>query len=129
MWVAFKNRLAVPVITAIFLNHLNNKVMSYKWKPNASQRAAYAEKCREKESLPVYTTTLAIREGCYVEFYSLNKGQIISGTVVNSSYGADRGQHTFTIDTGIEKIMVKGRNLYPNIIKHTQGEVSKMESR
>jgi hypothetical protein len=103
--------------------------MGYRWKPNASQRAAYAEKCREREALPVYTTSYAIRVGCYVEFYSLNKGETISGTVVNSSYGADKGQHTFTIDTGSEKIMVKGRNLYPNIIKHIQGEISKNESR
>ena len=96
----------------------------YRWKPNASQRAAYRDKCIERESLPVFTTCNAIREGCYVEYYSLNKGEIISGTVVNSSYGADRGQHTFTIDTGCDKIMVKGRNIYPNIIKHIQGAES-----
>jgi hypothetical protein len=99
--------------------------MGYKWKPNASQRAAYAEKCRERENLPVFTTRHAIRHGCYIEYYSMNKGEIIKGIVVNSSYGADRGQHTFTIDTGTEKILVKGRNLYPNIIKHIQGEESK----
>jgi len=99
--------------------------MGYKWKPNASQRAAYREKMEERESLPVHTTSYAIREGCYVEYYSLNKGEVISGTVVNSSYGSDKGQHTFTIDTGIDKVMVKGRNLYPNIIKHIQGDESK----
>lgn len=100
--------------------------MSYKWKPNASQRAAYREKCLERESLPVKTTTFAIRTGCYVEYYSLNKGEIISGTVINSSYGTDKGQHTFTVETRDGKIMVKGRNLYPNIIKHIQGEESKL---
>ena len=102
--------------------------MSYKWKPNASQRAAYREKCLERESLPVTGTNAAIRTGCYVEFYSLNKGEIIKGTVINSSYGIDKGQHTFTIETSNNKLMVKGRNLYPNIIKHIQGEQSKIES-
>ena len=102
--------------------------MSYRWKPNAQQRAEYAEKCRQREQLPVRTTNFAIRNGCYVEYYSLNKGEIISGTVVNSSYGIETGQHTFTIDTGAEKVLVKGRNLYPNIIKHIHGEISKKES-
>lgn len=99
--------------------------MGYRWKPNASQLAAYRAKCEERESIPVYTTPYAIREGCYIEYYSLNKGSIIKGTVVNSSYGSERGQHTFTIDTEEGKVMVKGRNLYPNIINHIQGEESK----
>jgi hypothetical protein len=98
--------------------------MGYRWKPNASQRAAYSQKCRERESIAVTTAQHAIREGCYVEFYSMNKGKIISGTVVNSSYGNDRNQHTFTIQTENDKILVKGRNLYPNIIRHVQGEIS-----
>lgn len=102
--------------------------MGYRWKPNASQRAEYAAKCREKESLPTFTTSYAIRVGCYVEYYSINHGFTISGNVVNSSYGADRGQHTFTIDTGQGLQLVKGRNLYQNILKHIQGEVSKKES-
>jgi hypothetical protein len=99
--------------------------MTYKWKPNASQRAAYREKCLERESLPVHTTSFAIRIGCYLEYYSMNKGEIIKGTVINSSYGDEKNQHTFTIDTDNGKILVKGRNLYPNIIKHIQGEQSK----
>lgn len=103
--------------------------MGYRWKPNASQRAAYREKMEELNSLPTIRTTAAIREGCYVEYYSVNKGETISGTVIKSSYGADKGQHTFTIDTGCDKILVKGRNLYPNILKHVQGEKSKIRSR
>ena len=99
--------------------------MGYRWKPNASQKAAYKAKCEARESLPVHTTSHAIRNGCWVEYYSMNKGETISGNVINSSYGSDRGQHTFTIDTGNEKILVKGRNLYPNILKHIQGEESK----
>lgn len=103
--------------------------MSYRWKPNASQRAAYREKMLERETLPVHTTNFAIRKGCFVEYYSTNKGRVIKGMVINSSYGADRGQHTFTIETTEgEKILVKGRNLYPNIINHIPGEDSRMTS-
>jgi hypothetical protein len=104
-------------------------MMGYRWKPNAAQKAAYIEKCKEKESIGVHTTHAAIREGCYVKFYSMNKGRIIAGHVINSSYGSDKGQHTFTIDENGEKILVKGRNLYPNIIEHIQGLQSKLESR
>ena len=96
-----------------------------KWKPNASQRAEYREKCLERESLNVQTTNHAIRNGCYVEYYSINKGEVIKGTVINNSYGADKNQHTFTIQTDCGNVLVKGRNLYPNIIKHIQGEESK----
>jgi len=103
--------------------------MGYRWKPNASQRAAYRTKCEERESIGVTTTSYAIRTGCYVEFYSLNKGEVIKGFVINSSYGADKGQHTFTIDNEGEKLLVKGRNLYPNITKHVQGEESKLQSK
>ena len=45
--------------------------------------------------------------------------QEFSGVVVSHSYGEKTGQHTFTIllDNG-EKKLVKGRNLYPNLIEH-----------
>jgi hypothetical protein len=103
--------------------------MGYRWKPSAAQKAAYRVKCEEKDSLPIISSTGAIREGCVVEFYSLTKGMVMSGPVVNSSYGRGKGQHTFTIETSEGKIMVKGRNLYPNLLKHDQGEISKIESR
>lgn len=39
--------------------------------------------------------------------------EMIIGQVVNESYGADRGQHTFTIlKRDGEKLLIKGRNLY-----------------
>jgi hypothetical protein len=43
----------------------------------------------------------------------------LSGVVLRHSYGEKTGQHTFTIllDDGTKKL-VKGRNLYPNIIEH-----------
>lgn len=103
--------------------------MGYRWKPNASQKAEYRKKMLERESLPILTHHhRAIRKGCFVKYYSTNKGCIVEGYVINSSYGVEKGQHTFTIDFGGEKILVKGRNLYPNILEHIQGEISLKES-
>jgi hypothetical protein len=43
----------------------------------------------------------------------------LSGTVLRHSYGELTGQHTFTVLlTDGSKKQVKGRNLYPNLIKH-----------
>jgi hypothetical protein len=96
--------------------------MSYKWKPNAAQKADYIAKLQERSKHATLTTTRAIRTGCKVEFFSANTGKAEAGTIVAHSYGADRGQHTFTIllTNGL-KHFVKGRNLYPNIIKHEPG--------
>jgi hypothetical protein len=99
--------------------------MGYKWKPNATQKREYHEKMLQRESLNVCTTTHAIREGCWVKFFSTNKGKILEGYVINSSYGDIKNQHTFTIDCDGVKLMVKGRNLYPNILEHIQGDESK----
>jgi hypothetical protein len=115
-------------IFALSINNLNLSVMGYRWKPNASQRAAYREKMIERDSLPINNSGKAIREGCWVKYYSVNKGCIVEGYVINSSYGADKGQHTFTIDWNGDKVLVKGRNLYPNIIEHRQGEISLQDS-
>ena len=42
----------------------------------------------------------------------------LSGTILRHSYGRT-GQHTFTIELKDgEKKLVKGRNLYPNIVSH-----------
>jgi len=42
-----------------------------------------------------------------------------SGIVLKHSYGLNKGQHTFTIlHKDGTKTLVKGRNLYPNIINH-----------
>lgn len=95
--------------------------MGYRWKPSKAQKEEYKRKMQEKESLNTYTTPHAIRKGCFVKYYNVNQGCIISGVVTSESYGKDKGQHTFTIDG----VRVKGRNLYPNIIEHKQGEESK----
>lgn len=63
-------------------------------------------------------------------------------TVLRHSYGRDRGQHTFTcrIDKVVQpfsgsghdvgsKFLIKGRNLYPAVIKHVQGDESKSVGR
>jgi hypothetical protein len=40
---------------------------------------------------------------------------MITGKIVKDSYGAEKQQHTFTLnlDTGL-KMLIKGRNLYAN---------------
>jgi len=101
--------------------------MRYKWKPNASQKAEYRQRCIEKEKLNTKITSHAIRNGCKLKYYSLSKGKIIEGEVISNSYGRETNQHTFTILTNLnEKILVKGRNLYPNIIEHIPGELSRL---
>lgn len=84
----------------------------------------------------------AIRTGDYVEWEKpifsggrFNRGRYaggakfigtekLAGKVVRHSYGANTGQHTFSIETADGLILVKGRNLYPNITKHTPDENS-----
>lgn len=99
-----------------------------KWRPSRAQKDAYIQKLKEKKSLPIIAPTNAIRTNCYLEFYSLNKGEIIRGTVIKHSYGTDKGQHTFSIKTNEgDLLLVKGRNLYPNLLKHIPGQESLTE--
>lgn len=93
--------------------------------------------------------TKAIRTNCIVEFKKafftgtyrkpkFSHESRIKGKVLRHSYGEKRGQHTFTIeviscDTDDynegDKFRIKGRNLYPNIISHVQGEESLKDSK
>jgi hypothetical protein len=103
--------------------------MKYRWKPSVSQKREYIEKIKEKESLNTFTTNKAIRNGCFLKFYNISKGRIIEGNVIKESYGEKTGQHTFTIqECDGNKINIKGRNLYPNILEHIQGKPSKQVS-
>jgi hypothetical protein len=36
----------------------------------------------------------------------------IKGRIVKESYGAEKGQHTFTLDCAGTKLLIKGRNLH-----------------
>lgn len=114
--------------------------MGYRWKPNANQKRAYIAKMKEREILPIIYPSKAIRNGCFVSFYSKYHGKIIEGSVVNNSYGTShfigqndytgeqlysKGQHTFTIqDNKSKKYRVKGRNLYDSLLNHIPGEES-----
>lgn len=41
--------------------------------------------------------------------------ETITGTVIAESYGADKQQHTFTLDLAAGgKLLIKGRNIYKN---------------
>jgi hypothetical protein len=105
-------------------------ISGYRWKPNATQRREYAERMREKEAMPIIPVSYAIRVGCFVKFYNVGKGEVVSGTVIKESYGEKTGQHTFTIQSEDgTKTLVKGRNLYPNLLEHIPGDISKQVSR
>lgn len=100
--------------------------MGYKWKPNATQKREYAERMRQQESMSFVGSSGAIRKGCKVSWIDKSTGDEFRGVVINSSYGAIKNQHTFTIelDNGDTKL-VKGRNLYDRLLSHIQGEISK----
>ena len=92
-----------------------------------------------------------IRTGCIITFKKdyfvgsfknpkFHGSSILRAEVINHSFGYKNGQHTFTLmilqvivngsaKTKIagEKMLIKGRNLYPNLIDHIQGTDSKKE--
>lgn len=95
-----------------------------KWKPNATQRAEFAERMRsieqaKSEPLPpeykICCTGNCV-EGDEIAFFNQNKeGERQFGKIIKESYGSAKQQHTFSIllDSGA-KILIKGRNLYDN---------------
>lgn len=99
--------------------------MSYRWKPSATQRAAYREAHVQAAQHTYINSGYPIRTGDYVEFYDLSAGRVRKGTIKAHSYGAVRGQHTFTVNCEDGVRLIKGRNLYPRIIEHVhKGESS-----
>lgn len=103
--------------------------MGYKWKPSRAQKEEYKAKMAIKEALPIVQSAGAIRCGCKLEWFNVSPGEVLKGTVTRSTYGED-GQHTFTVTIeGGESVCVKGRNLYPNLLNHIQGEESLNVSR
>lgn len=104
--------------------------MKRRWKPNASQRRDYAEKMREQESMSFIKANGAIRKGCIVTWVDKISSQELSGEIINSSYGVDKNQHTFTIQFNHGGIkLVKARNLYARLTAHVQGVISKEEEK
>jgi hypothetical protein len=99
--------------------------MGYRWKPTKAQKDEYKAKMKVRNSLPIINATKPIRTNCYVEFYSINQGDLIRGKVIRHSYGANKNQHTFSIQKlDGSLLLVKGRNLYPNLLKHIPGQES-----
>ena len=97
--------------------------MGYRWKPNKTQKRAYAEKMKEAEEKYTFIKSNGpIREGCYVKYVDKATGEERKGYVITSSYGATTGQHTFRI-AGYN--CVKGRNLYDRLLEHIPGDISK----
>lgn len=97
--------------------------MGYRWKPNATQRREYHEKClaiEEAKSVIVndgydINCTGDSCTGDVIKFFNPAKsGEYLFGTIVSDSYGQTKQQHTFTIEVEGEKMLIKGRNLYKN---------------
>lgn len=74
--------------------------------------------------LPIFSGGSFFRGRCIGKPTKVGE-QKYSGVVERHSYGEKTGQHTFSIrlDDGTLKL-VKGRNLYPNLTKHTVDETS-----
>ena len=90
-----------------------------KWRPSASQRAAYKAAHEQAAQHTFIQSGHPIRTGDYVEFYDLTANTVRKGTIARHSYGVDRGQHTFTVVCEDGQRLIKGRNLYPKLLAHT----------
>lgn len=95
--------------------------MGYRWKPNASQRAAYHKKMvaieKAKDEPPPDEYTIGCTGDCCkgdeIAFFNAGKsGERLFGVIISESYGSQKYQHTFTIETKDGNMMIKGRNLY-----------------
>ena len=95
--------------------------MNYKWKPSAAAKAEFRATMAAAEEHQFININDAIRTGDELTFFSAPCAGLVSGFVVAHSYGAERGQHTFTIqDDAGDKHLVKGRNLYPRLTAFTK---------
>lgn len=93
-----------------------------------TQKAKFAKRYAKRNEI-CNGTPYAIREGCKLKFYNINTDKIQSGVVIRHNYGSKTNQHTFTLDIGDSLIRIKGRNLYPSVITHIRGEMSKITER
>jgi len=95
-----------------------------RWKPNKADAKAYADKlAAAAEKYKYIKDTGPIRKDSAISFYDPTLDKLVTGKVVKHSYGADKGQHTFTIlDDAGNKIMRKGRNIYPRVTMHKPGK-------
>jgi hypothetical protein len=101
--------------------------MGYRWKPNKTQRLAYAAAMdTANEQFNFIQPNGAIRNGCAISWVDKSTATEFSGVVVNNSYGELTGQHTFTVllDDGSTKKKIMGRNLYDRLTAHVQGSDS-----
>lgn len=98
------------------------------YKISKAQKSEFSKRYAKRDEI-CYGTPYAIREGCVLKFYNLSANKIQIGTVIRHSYGEKTGQHTFTLDVGDCLIRIKGRNLYPAVIKHERGAQSILANR
>jgi hypothetical protein len=102
-----------------------------RWQPTKAEKRAYAERMRSieaakdeplKDGYTICCTGDCVT-GDEIAFFNAGKTEKrLYGTIVNDSYGAEKQQHTFTIelDDSPEKTLIKGRNLYKNGVYRKQ---------
>ena len=108
--------------------------MSYRWKPSSTDRerfrnlAVERDEVMKKHNATGGKTQGPIRSACRITFLRIDvdceKLAVMAGEVVKHSHGAT-GQHTFSIRTPDCLVRIKGRNLYPYVIKHVPSEESR----
>lgn len=127
-----------------------------RWKPNAAQKAEYrqrmldieAAKSNKDTKLDAYTynCTGDCVKGDEIAFFNPGKAsERLYGKITKESYGADKQQHTFTIELEDgNRMLIKGRNLYKNGVyrkpwideeqrkivaddKHSRGDLARAE--
>lgn len=96
----------------------------YRWKPSKAMKAAYHQKMlaieEAKNKLPDDSYSINSTGDCVtgdeIAFFNAGKSsERLYGIITHESYGIDKQQHTFTIETNDgAKMLIKGRNLYRN---------------
>jgi hypothetical protein len=104
--------------------------MKYKLSKTKAKEFAIALNTATKD-LKFISPKGAIRNGCFVKYFSVSQLKILSGTVSKSTYGGgesffggSKNLHFFTIQTENGPVRVRGKNLYPFLLEHNQGAES-----
>lgn len=97
-----------------------------RWAPSASQRKTYGERMRTieaklsepaPEGYDINCTGDCVIGDEVTFFHGAKASERFFGIIRKESYGAEKQQHTFTIELGSgEMMLIKGRNLYKQAI-------------
>lgn len=92
----------------------------YKYQSSKYKIGVYKESLSIRNQFEFIQTHFPIRTNDEIEYFDFQTNTVIKATVKNHSYESIKGQHTFTLlkSDGIIRL-IKGRNLYLNIVSHT----------